>query len=129
MSRYALLCFSVALLLASMVLPSRAGACPFCTVVSQTLSEELTSMDAAIIGRLTELPPASPDGGAASEVPKGTFEVVEIIKGAEAVGGTKAVQTLYFGEAHVGDKFLIMGVDPPTVAWSTPMRVSDRAVE
>ncbi|MCH5375241.1 MAG: hypothetical protein JJ992_14820, partial [Planctomycetes bacterium] len=37
-------------------------------------------------------------------------------------------ETVFFGVAKPGDSFLIMGVDPPRIAWSTPLKVSDRAV-
>ena len=105
------------------------AACPFCNAVSQTLSEEIASMDAAVIVRLIKVPDVPPGSSAADEIPKADFEIVRVIKGAAVLGDTKQIQALCFGELKVGDKFLVLGVDPPRIAWSTPMRVSDRAVQ
>jgi hypothetical protein len=105
-----------------------AVACPFCNAVSQTLSEEIASMDAAVITRLIKAPDVAPGSSAADEIPKAEFEIVQVIKGATVLGNTKRIQALCFGDVKVGDRFLVMGVDPPKIAWSTPMRVSERAV-
>jgi hypothetical protein len=105
-----------------------AVACPFCSAVSQTLSEDIASMDAAVIGRLVTTPNMAPGASAADEIPKATFEIVQAIKGAAALGNTKQIQAPCFGDLKIGDRFLVLGVDPPKIAWSTPMRVSDRAV-
>lgn len=103
-----------------------AAACPFCAAVSKTFGEEIEAMDAVVIGKIVKLPPATVAG---DEVPKSTFEIVEAIKGGALFGEKATVETIFFGEAKLGDKFLIMGVDPPKVNWSTPLKVSDRAVE
>jgi hypothetical protein len=105
--------------------PRVSRACPFCTSVAQTFTEEITTMDAVVIARLTMAPP--PPKTAAEEVPKSQFEIVEIIKGKEHLAGKKTIETVFFGEAKIGSKFLIMGVDPPNLMWTTPLLVSDRA--
>jgi len=119
----------VVLLIAAILLVGTAGdtvrACPFCSAVSQTLTEEIASMDAVVIARLTDapsLPSATADG-----VAKGTFEVTDVIKGKTHLAGTTTIETVYFGGAKSTDEFLIMGVGPPKIAWSTPIRVSKRA--
>ncbi len=110
-----------------------AAACPFCTASSQTFSEEIASMDVVIIGTLAVPPPpisddealAFPDG----EVPKAGFEVTTIIKGDKYLKSSgslpnakkRMVETIFFGEGKKGDEFLIMGVDPPELMWSTPL--------
>lgn len=102
-------------------------ACPFCSAVSQTLSEEIASMDAVVIARLAETPSPEPSTMAVDEVSKGTFEITDVIKGKRHLTGTKTVQTVYFGGTGAAKKFLIMGVNPPKIAWSTPMGISERA--
>lgn len=103
-----------------------ARACPFCSAVSQTLSEEITSMDAVVIARLVE-PPSQQSGAApADQISKGTFEVIEVIKGKSHLAETRTVETVYFGGAKPPDRFLIMGVGPPKIAWSTPISISER---
>jgi hypothetical protein len=111
------------------VLSNTAAACPFCSAVSQTLSEEMAAMDVAVIARLVAVPQVSPAGSSAlDEVPKGKYEIIDVLKGTAALGGAKQIEALCFGEVQAGDTFLIMGVDPPRIAWTTPMRVSERAV-
>jgi len=105
-----------------------AAACPFCSPVSQTFTEEIASMDVVVIARLT-VPPAGKLGAAAGQdVPKATFEITEVLKGQDHLRNTKSVQTVFFSAGQVGDLFLIVGVDPPAIAWSTPLKVSERAV-
>jgi len=109
-----------------------AQACPFCSAVAQTFSEEMASMDAVVMGKLVKLPPAPKPGdvvGDDEEVPKAIFEIVTVLKGKELVGKTRTVETIYFGEGKVGSLFLIMGVDPPKLMWSTPLKVTPRGQE
>ena len=87
-----------------------ARACPFCSAVAQTFSEEMASMDAVVLGKLVKLPPAPKPGAAVAdeeEVPKAVFEVVTVLKGKELVGKTRTVETIYFGEGKIGSLFLI----------------------
>jgi hypothetical protein len=103
-----------------------AEACPFCRPVSRTLSEEMDAMDAVVIGRLTKPLTAADKGKDPTPV---TFEIAEIIKGKSFLGKTKTVETVYGTGAKRGDRFLVLGVDPPSIAWSTPLKLSDRAVD
>lgn len=103
-------------------------ACPFCTVTSQTLSEELETMDAAVIARLARLPDEATAHTLSAEVPQGVFEVRVVLKSAAELQATREIRTILFGQEQVGDEFLIMGVGTPDVDWSTPMKVSPRSV-
>jgi len=105
-----------------------AGACPFCTVTSQTISEEMASMDAVVLARLSKLPDAETAHGLSEDVPKAVFTVSEVLKGAAGADETKEVRTIIFGTEQVGDQFLIMGAGGPNYDWSTPMKVSERAI-
>lgn len=124
-------CFAVAMLVCLTGMRSNvAEGCPFCAAVTQTFNEEISSMDAVVYARLVKLPPALKPGvraRAADEVPRATFEVSEIIKGAEHLKTTKLIETIYFGEGKIGSTFLVMGVDPPKLMWSTPLQLSERA--
>ncbi len=104
-------------------------ACPFCTVTSQSLSEEMASMDAVVIARLSKLPEPPTAHELSADVPKAVFEVSDVLKGAAGLNGTKEIRTIIFGQEQVGDQFLIMGVGAPNFDWSTPLKVSERAVE
>jgi hypothetical protein len=102
-----------------------AVACPFCTAVSQTFSEEIATMDVAVIAKLAKLPKQTENAG--DELTKATFEITQVIKGEGLVKIGDKVETLYFGESAAGKSFLIMGIDPPQIMWSTPLPLSERA--
>jgi hypothetical protein len=122
---------AIAVLVCLTAMPSTvANGCPFCAAVTQTFNEEISSMDTVVYARLVKLPPPLKPGNkarVADEVPKATFEVSEIIKGAEHLKSTRLIETIYFGEGKIGSTFLVMGVDPPQVMWSTPLQLSERA--
>lgn len=113
---------------------SVALACPFCSAVSQTFSQEMEAMDVVVIAKLTKLPP-EPDPDAPSDVgadlAKAQFQVVEILKGDKLVDAKQPVETLYFGEGSLGKEFLIMAVretpESSKLQWTTPLLLSDRA--
>jgi hypothetical protein len=106
-----------------------AAACPFCSAVSLTFSEEIGNSQLAAIVRLTEAPPRSDEGANSLDVAKAKFEIVKVLKGAEHLGGTKKIEAVYFGDSPVGTTFLIMGIDPPAINWSTPIAITERGVD
>jgi hypothetical protein len=120
-------------LLSSVVLlawTAAALACPFCSSVSQTLTEEINSMQVVTVVRLIEAPPATqgstdPD----APLPKAKFRIQDVIKGSEFVNKGDVVEVLYFGEANKERLYLLMGTDPPRVVWSTPLGLSQRSYE
>ncbi len=116
--------------------PGAATACPFCSAVSLTFAQEIAQSEAAVIAKLVEPPPAGAlSPRAEGPLPKGKFAVVEVLKGADLLAGaglTAAdplpIETIMLEEKPVGTLFLLMGVEPPELVWSSPVRVSDRAV-
>ena len=104
--------------------PVRAVACPFCSAVSLTLSEEIAANDVAVIVRLIELPahddPADPSGSMAR------FEVVDVLKGEGLLGGAKKIDVIYFGQDRKDTLFYVLGTEPPNFNWTTPVRLSER---
>jgi hypothetical protein len=89
----------------------------------------MASMDAVVVARLVKLPEAGKTPSAGDDVPKAVFEVTDVLKGTAGTEEKKEIRTVIFGQEQVGDRFLVMGVGRPDVAWTTPMKVSDRAVE
>ncbi|MBM4012166.1 MAG: hypothetical protein FJ286_12435 [Planctomycetes bacterium] len=126
--------FTVALATAALVAP--ADACPFCSAVSLTLAQEIAQSQAAVIGRLVEPPPAAALAPTADgPLPKGKFAVVEVLKGADLVaeagltgGDAKAIETIMLDDKPVGELFLLLGVEPPNLVWSSPIRLGERGV-
>src|SRR5687768_296112 len=53
--------------------------CPFCGTGSQTFTEEIGSMDVAVIAKIVKLPP--PTSKAGDEIEKATFEITQVLKG------------------------------------------------
>ncbi|MGE3780269.1 MAG: hypothetical protein AB7F89_23975, partial [Pirellulaceae bacterium] len=102
-------------------------ACPFCSAVSQTFSEEMATMDAVVIAELVQPPPPSKPDDAGKELPKAKFKVTRVVKGDSLVKQDQMIETIYFGDATKGKPFLIMGVDPQNLMWSTPLLLTDRA--
>lgn len=107
-----------------------AKGCPFCAATTATFNEEITSMDAVVYAHLVKLAPpvkAADRTDPTKEIPKATFQVTEIIKGSEQLETGQLIQTIYFGDGKIGSTFLVMGVDPPELMWSTPLALSDAA--
>lgn len=109
-------------------------ACPFCSVESQTLSEETQSADAVVLARLIkEAPPAddSETGFAVSDPNSGTatFEVIDVLRGQEALAGAKEINVVYFGEPDRERTFLVIGLGTDKVDWTTPLPLSPAAVD
>lgn len=119
------------------LLPAVARACPFCSAVSLTFAQEIAQSQAAVIARLVESPPAAAlSPTAEGPLPKGKFSVVEVLKGGELVDagghmGTDAapIETILLEEKPVGSLYLLMAIEPPKLIWSSPVPVSERAVE
>jgi len=107
-------------------LAAKAQACPGCTQDAPTFAEEFYSMDVAVIARLMALPAKGEKAGK-NDLPPAKFEITRILKGEKAARPKTVIQTLYLGETKVGTSFLILGIDPPKLQWSTPLPLSDRA--
>lgn len=118
--------------LAVLMIGAGASACPFCSVESQTLTEETQAADAVVLARLIKEAPADdvvgvgatdPDSGTA------TFEIVEVLRGEELVGSTKEIKAVYFGPADRERLFLIMGLGREKTDWTTPLPLSPAAAD
>lgn len=122
--------------LAIVLAAASARACPFCDAVSLTFAQEIAQSEAAVIVKLVEPPPAAAlEPAATGPLPKGKFEVVEVLKGGDLVAAAghagadaKPIETIMLDEQPIGTTFLLMGVEPPGLVWSSPIRVSERAI-
>jgi len=112
-----------ALALALMAWGSYLVACPFCSAVKQTLRQEMETMDAVAIGQLVIDPTAKSneiDGEA-------KFTVLKVLKGDKLIATDQVIQATYFGAASSDKKFLLLGVDPAQLLWSSPLPLSPEA--
>lgn len=104
----------------SFMLSDTLQGCPFCAAVQQTLRQEMSSMDAVVLAKIV--------GKGASET-EAEFEILEVVKGGELIKSGKKIRAAYFGTAPADSSFLIMGVDPPDLLWSSPLPVSSVAID
>jgi hypothetical protein len=119
------------------LMPAVTRACPFCSAVSLTFAQEIAQSEVAVIAKLVEPPPAAALSPIAEgPLPKGKFAVVEVLKGGDLVdagGHTGAdatpIETILLEEKPVGSLYLLMAIEPPKLVWSSPVPVSERAVE
>lgn len=124
------------LLITAVALPRQSFSCPFCSAVSLTFSQEIEQSQVAVIAKLVKRPaPGSLAPRAEGPLPKGSFEVVETLKGAdllEAAGhrgrGEKPIETIFLDEKPVGSLFLLLAVEPPELVWSSPIAITEKAV-
>lgn len=109
--------------------------CPFCSAVTNTFSEDIANMDAVIIARLAK--PVEPAAGAgkalnitqSTRATMATFNIDEVLKGKQMLGDAKSISTVYFGDAKLGDTFLVMASDPKNLTWSPPLPLNQRQRE
>ncbi len=112
--------FTVALWLGSVSAVFAGNCCPFCSAVSQTLRQEMEAMDAVGIAKIVKGTETESDA---------EFEMVAVIRGEKLIRVNQKSRMSYFGKAAEGTQFLVMGVDPPDLLWSSPLPVSEKAVE
>jgi hypothetical protein len=115
------------LLLAGLVWTAHAGRCPFCSAVQQTFAEQMGTSDLVVLAELVRLPDQPPRD---DQLPQAIFRVTEVLKGQPdfiAVG--KEFRSIYVGQPQVGQVYLLMGVGPPDIAWTTPLKMSDAACD
>ena len=101
--------------------------CPFCTAVALTFSEQMADSEIVVVAKLISAPEPVTDPDA--DFPKGEFEIVQVLKGEKFVKEGMDFKTQLVGNYPEGQKFLVMGAEPPKVAWTTPMKASDRVFE
>lgn len=133
--------FRVLVALLAVLLTGRmpdASACPFCSAVSLTFSQEIAQSQVAVIARLVEPPTsASLSPRFDGPLPKGRFVVVEALKGGDLlegaelldVDGVRQIETIMLEVKPAGTTYLLMAVEPPKLVWSSPIPVSDRGID
>ncbi len=112
-----------ALLVASSSTAGLAKACPFCNAVSQTLRQEMSAMDAVVIGTAQQ-----GDDTRNKETGEVLMRIEQVLKGNEWVSEKQDVKAVYYGDVTAGRRFLLSGVDPPKMQWSC-LPLSERAEE
>ena len=123
-ARASVLMFGLAFLCLG-IMTKPAVACPFCTAVAQTFSEEMQSMDIVLFAELTEVPEEDEED-MSGELPRCKFQVTEVLNGDAWYAEGDTIEVHYFGPSSEGGTFLIMGTDPPDTMWGTPLIVSQR---
>jgi hypothetical protein len=119
-------------------------ACPFCTVESRTLTEEIESSDAVVLARLAAAAKPQAEDGADEDETDGktpatvdsksgmaTFEVVEVLRGDDRVKPGDKIEVVYFGEGEADKTFFVSGfkVEDDKLEWTTPLPLTATAVD
>ncbi len=94
--------------------------CPFCTAAGQTLRQEMLSMDVVGIATLVSDGRDDIDGAA-------NFKMESLLKGDSLVKVGQVFQATYFGPGKSTKRFLMQGVDPRDLVWSSPVPLSGEA--
>jgi hypothetical protein len=134
--RYRLERFAVGMVASAMIALAGAAsalACPFCSVESRTLTEEIDGATAAVLAKLVaDAPPIStdpdnddPDSG------KATFQIVEVLRGDDRVNVGDEIKVVYFGEGERDKTFFVsgVGVENDALEWLTPLPLSETAID
>jgi hypothetical protein len=100
--------------------------CPFCASVGLTFTDQMSAKDVVISAKLLEIPEPDEDD---DELPRAKFEIVKVFRGKELVKEGMKFRALLVGRYPVGQKFFVMGVNPPDINWTTPMKATDRVLE
>lgn len=116
-------------LAAALVWPAAVFACPFCSGVSKTLSEEISSSDAVVLAKLLPKAGEASSKSVAADGEESVFEIAKVLKGADALGKTRQIKILYFGQQPKGTLFLVFGIDPKNWAWTTPTPLDERSAK
>lgn len=100
--------------------------CPFCASINATFAEQINKHEITVVAKLVAVPPKTDE--LETEFPKAKFQIMQVLKGDEHVAPGMVFQTQLVGTYPLEEKFLVMGVEPPQVFWSTPMKVSERVI-
>ena len=80
-----------------------ARACPFCSAVQVTFTEEIKTNDVAVVAALVERPKPSDDSKSDDlELLKARFKIVDVLKGGKDTMKGDTFLALYIGEAPIG---------------------------
>ena len=123
--------FAIGSFVAMFIASAAVLACPFCSVESQTLSEETDSADAVVLAKLLKEAPPTDAASFASDDPDSgmaTFEVIEAIRGQELVAATNEIKVVYFGAPDREQVFLVSGIGTEKIDWTTPLPLSSAGV-
>ena len=112
-------------------------ACSICTSISPTICDEINAANLAVIARYESTPEVTNDVDDPDPY-KSVFHIETIIKGRKVLGSTQTARVLFFPgqSAKQGDLYLMHGNlieaddgDEMVVRWTTPIAVTDSAIE
>ena len=116
------------LLLIATMTQAVASACPFCTAVSQTFSEEIDTMEIAVFARLVHAADPTVFDPETGEMPTSQFVVTEVIKGDKWVKPEQTIDVHFFGTPEEDKQYFMTATENPAVSWGSPVAISDRVV-
>lgn len=77
-------------------------------------------MDAVVIAEAIDAPASDTEGS----VP---MRITRVLKGEDLASKGQEISAVYFGKVEAGRRFMLTGVDPPKMMWSSPLPVTKRS--
>jgi hypothetical protein len=115
---------SVIVALATVCVPlERAEACPFCSGAQMTLTEQLSSADAAVL-----VPWVSGVKDTEKEPGSTTYQIKQVVKGPKGTQKDQKITLDRYRVAKPGELFFVLGTDMGEgkgVEWGSPLEVSE----
>ncbi len=114
---------AAAMMFAALMPATTATACPFCTAVALTFTEEIDQSDVAVLASLV-----GPLSDKADEQ-YAIFQVDTVLKGEKFLEDQKKFTALFFGKQPPGTQFLLMGTVEGKINWGTPNALTERSAK
>lgn len=112
-------------------------ACPYCTVESSTLSEEMEASDAVVLAKLIK--PAAPLTDGPNELGefgvidpdtgRAKFRIERVLVGQDVLAGVEEIDVVFFGEPDMEQTYFIRGVGLDGLDWNIPIPMSPTAID
>ncbi len=112
-----------AAMLVTFTVASVAVACPFCSAVALTFTEEIDQNDVAVLANLVG--PLSDKEDEQYSI----FEVATVLKGEKFLEGKQKITALFFGKQPPGTQFLLMGAVEGKISWGMPIAMTERSAK
>ncbi len=105
------------------------AACDMCGPPQPTLTQEIHGAYVAVVARLVALPPETEgNDGSLNVAPRmAKFTVVEVLRGAAALGSIKQIEAPFFDEQPLGGEYLIYGIQSSDIEWGAPLQLTTRS--
>lgn len=112
-----------------LAVPAPLLACPFCTAVSQTMTERIAGVDVVVVAEvLDERTPVPPEAKRIEAVNR-QFKIKHIVKGMDEITGVDEFVTMADPRWVKGTLVGAMAIEPPNLMWAAQLELTPAAIE